>query len=98
MPITNTTILPPQVQQTFDMRILSTPTPTLIHAVPAMKKRMPKNGGKYLRMSRYEQLPTATVPIGNTGVTPPSVALSRVDLDVEMQFYGSYVVLNEQVN
>jgi len=98
MPITTTTILPPQVLQTFATRLLSTPTPNLIHSVPAMKKRMPKHGGRYLRMSRYDQLATAPVPLGNTGVTPPSVALSRVDLDVEMQFYGSYVVINEQVS
>jgi N4-gp56 family major capsid protein len=62
-----------------------------------MKKRMPKNGGRFLRMSRYEQLPTAPVPLGNTGVTPPSTALNRVDLDVLMQFYGQFVILNEQV-
>jgi len=86
-----------QVQQTFDYRILSTPTPNLVHSIPAMKKRMPKNGGRYLRMSRYELLPTAPVPLGNTGVTPPSDVLQRVDLDVQMQFYGQYIVLNEQV-
>ncbi len=58
---------------------------------------MPKNGGRYLRMSRYEALPTAPVPLGNTGVTPPADVLQRVDLDVQMQFYGQYVILNEQV-
>lgn len=97
MPITTTTLLPAQVQQSFDYKILSTPTPNLIHSIPAMKKRMPKNGGRYLRMSRYELLPTAPVPLGNTGVTPPADTLARVELDVLMQFYGQYVILNEQV-
>jgi len=51
-----------------------------------------------LRMSRYDLLPTAPVPLGNTGVTPPSTALARVHLDVKMEFYGQFVILNEQVN
>jgi len=98
MPITTTTILPPQIQQSFDALLLSVPTPNLIHTIPAMKKRMPKNGGNTLRMSRYDLLPTAPVPLDNTGVTPPSTALARVDLDVKMEFYGQFVILNEQVN
>ena len=97
MAITTTTMLPPQIQQSFDALLLSVPTPNLIHTLPAMKKRMPKNGGNTLRMSRYEQLPTAPVPLGNTGITPPSTDLGRVDLDVKMQFYGQFVILNEQV-
>ena len=97
MPITTTTILPPQMQQSFDALLLSVPTPNLIHTIPAMKKRMPKNGGNTLRMSRYDLLPTAPVPLGNTGVTPPSTALARIDLDVKMDFYGQFVILNEQV-
>ena len=97
MPILTTTVLPAQVQQTFDERILSTPTNNLIHSIPAMKKKMPKNGGTTLRMSRYQALPTSPVPLGNTGVTPPSVELERVDIDAEMSFYGQYIILNEQV-
>ena len=97
MPITTTTMLPPQVQAAFDANILSTPTPNLIHSIPAMKKGMPAKSGNTLRMSRYEQLPTAPVPLGNTGVTPPSTPLQRVDIDVQMQIYGQYIVLNEQV-
>ena len=98
MAITTTTILPPQVQQSFNGLMLSVPTPNLIHTLPAMKMNMPKHGGNTLRMSRDELLPTAPVPLGNTGVNPPSVELGRVDLDVEMQFYGEYVMINEQVN
>ena len=62
-----------------------------------MKKQMPRNGGTTLRMRRYNPLPTATVPLGNTGVTPPAQTLAAVDIDAEMSFYGQYVILNEQV-
>jgi N4-gp56 family major capsid protein len=69
----------------------------MIHQIPAMKKNMPRNGGKILRMRRYNPLPTALVPLGNTGVTPPAVTLTAVDIDAQIQFYGQYIQLNEQV-
>jgi N4-gp56 family major capsid protein len=69
----------------------------MIHKIPAMKKRMPRNGGTTLRMRRYNPLPTALVPLGNTGVTPPSVTLTAVDIDATIDFYGQYIQLNEQV-
>ena len=37
------------------------------------------------------------VPLGNTGITPPSQALTAIDIDAKMSFYGTYVQLNEQV-
>ncbi len=58
---------------------------------------MPRNGGTTLRMRRYNPLNTALVPLGNTGVTPPPQNLTAVDIDAKISFYGTYVVLNEQV-
>lgn len=97
MPITTTTILPAPVQQSFSYKLLSVPVPNMIHKIPAERKTMPRNGGRILRMRRYNPLPTALVPLGNTGVTPPSVALTAVDIDATIQFYGQYIQLNEQV-
>lgn len=97
MPITTTTQLPAQVQQSWDERLLSAETPELIHGFAAFYRNMPKNGGRFLRSSRYELLPTSPVPLGNTGVTTPAVTPERVDIDVQMQFYGQHIVLNEQV-
>lgn len=97
MPITTTTVLPAPVQQSFSYKLLSVPVPNMIHKIPAMKKNMPRNGGRILRMRRYNPLATAMVPLGNTGITPPSQALTAVDIDAQIQFYGTYVQLNEQV-
>jgi len=69
----------------------------MIHKIPAMKKRMPSKGGTTLRMRRYNPLNTAMVPLGNTGVTPPSQQLTAIDIDARIDFYGTYVQLNEQV-
>jgi N4-gp56 family major capsid protein len=69
----------------------------MIHNIPAMLKNMPRNGGTTLRMRRYNPLNTATVPLGNSGVTPPPQQLTAVNIDAEIDFYGTYIILNEQV-
>lgn len=69
----------------------------MIHKIPAMRKNMPRNGGTTLRMRRYNPLNTAMVPLGNSGVTPPPQNLTAVDIDAKISFYGTYVILNEQV-
>ncbi len=97
MGITTSSVLPAPVQQSFSFKLLAVPVPYMIHKIPAMLKNMPRNGGTTLRMRRYNPLNTALVPLGNTGVTPPPQTLTAVDIDAKMDFYGTYVYLNEQV-
>lgn len=97
MAITTTSVLPAPVQQSFSYKLLSVPVPNMIHKIPAMLKRMPRNGGTTLRMRRYTPLATAMVPLGNSGITPPAQQLTAVDIDAKMDFYGTFVRLNEQV-
>lgn len=97
MSITTSSVLPAPVQQSFSYKLLSVPTPYFIHKIPAMLKQMPRNGGTTLRMRRYNPLPVATVPLGNSGLTPPPVQLTAVNIDAQMDFYGQYILLNEQV-
>ena len=97
MSITTTSVLPAPVQQSFSYKLLSVPTPYFIHKIPAMLKQMPRNGGTTLRMRRYNPLPTATVPLGNSGVNPPPVQLTAINIDAVIDFYGQYILLNEQV-
>jgi N4-gp56 family major capsid protein len=97
MAITTTTTLPAPVQQSFSNKLLSVKTPNFIHKVPAEKKMMPANGGRTLRMRRYNPLPSSLVPLGNSGITPPATQLTAVDIDATISFYGQYVQLNEQV-
>lgn len=85
---TTTSVLTAPVQQSFSYKLLSVPVPNMIHNIPAMLKNMPRNGGKTLRMRRYNPLATATVPLGNTGVTQPPQQLTAVNIDAEMDFYG----------
>jgi N4-gp56 family major capsid protein len=84
-------------QQSFSFKLLSVPVPYMIHKIPADLKAMPRNGGTTLRMRRYNPLATAPVPLGNSGVTPPPQTLTAINIDAQMDFYGTYILLNEQV-
>lgn len=95
--ITTTSVLSAPVQQSFDYKLLAVPVPNMIHKIPAVLKMMPANGGRILRMRRYNPLNTAMVPLGNTGVTPPPQQLTAVDIDAQISFYGTFVQINEQV-
>lgn len=97
MSVTTTSVLPAPVQQSFSYKLLSVPVPYMIHKIPAMLMQMPRNGGTTLRMRRYNPLNTALVPLGNSGVHPPPQTLTQVDIDAKMDFYGTYIYLNEQV-
>jgi N4-gp56 family major capsid protein len=85
------------VQQSFSYKLLAVPVPYMIFNLPATKKYMPKNGGRTFRMRRYNPLLTATVPLGNSGIEPAPQNLTAVDIDAQVQFYGTYILLNEQV-
>lgn len=97
MAITTTSLLPAPVQQSFSEKLLAVKTPNLIHAIPAMKKQLMRNGGRTIRFRRYDKLPTSPVPLGNSGATISPTTLSAVDIDATMSFYGQYVAINEQV-
>ena len=98
MAITTTTVLPAPVQQRFDMKLLSRPMPDLIHKTMAMKKRLPERSGQILRMRRYNNLQTATVPLGPQGINPPPQVLTALDIDAKVEWYGTYVLITDQVS
>lgn len=97
MAIVTTSNFPSPIERSFGYKMLSTPTPNFIHNIPAMKKKLPRNGGKTLRMMRYNTLGSAIVPLGNSGVTPPGKLLQAAFVDATPQWYGTYVEINEQV-
>lgn len=88
MTITTSGTLPAPVQQSFSYKLLAVPVPYMIHNLPATKKYMPRNGGRILRMRRYNPLLTATTPLGNSGIEPPPQQLTAVDIDAQVNFYG----------
>ncbi len=97
MTITTTAVLPPPVQQWFDNVLLSRPQFNLIHRKFALKKELPENMGRTARYRRYTNLATATVPLPDSGLTPPGQVLTAVDIDAQIDWYGSFVTITDQV-
>jgi N4-gp56 family major capsid protein len=97
MTITTTANLTAPVQQWFDDVLLSRPEPLLIHNKMALRKRLPSRSGTTVRYRRYNNLARATVPLGPSGITPPPQTLSALDIDAKVDFYGTYVIITDQV-
>ena len=58
---------------------------------------MPRQGGTTMRFLRPVPLVAPVVQLGNTGIEPASQVATREIIDAAMAFYGTSVILNEQV-
>ena len=98
--ITTVAQVAPPIPVSFLNRMLSIPTPLNIHGTCANQFTMPAQGGNILRMRRPNRLPTqaAKAPLGITGINPPPVIPTVTDIDAELNLYGSYMLVQEQVN
>lgn len=97
MSITTTTDLPAPIRQSLMQGMLSVPTPNFNYIIPADKYQIPMQGGTTMRFLRPRALTPPVVPLGNTGIEPPSQIAQRDILDATVSFYGTSVILNEQV-
>lgn len=89
--------LPPQIQQRYNAKLLSTPERNCIHNLFATPVELPDNNGFIDRQSRYDALDTFEVPLDDAQINPPAQSLNRVDVDCRVRVYASYVVLTRQV-
>ena len=89
--------LPPQIQQRYNTKLLSTPERNNIHNLFATPVELPDNNGFIDRQSRYEALDRFPVPLDDGQNNPPSQQLNRVDVDCRMRVYATYIVLTRQV-
>jgi N4-gp56 family major capsid protein len=97
MSITTTSNLPAPILQSLAPGMLSVPTPNFNYIIPAEKYSMPRQGGTTMRFLRPVPLQPPVVQVGNTGIEPPSQVATREIIDAAMAFYGTSVILNEQV-
>jgi len=89
--------LPPQIQQRYNSKLLSTPEFNLIHMLFATPVELPDNQGFIDRQSRYDRLQEFAVPLDDAQTNPPSQQLNRVDVDCRVRVYATYIVLTRQV-
>lgn len=97
MAVTTTNSLPPAERIKLQEKMLAVPVPNLVHNNAGTSYPFPANGGDTARFRRFDKLNTAEVPMGNSGVSPPGQVMSAANIDAKIEFYGTYVVINEQV-
>jgi N4-gp56 family major capsid protein len=89
--------LPPQIQQRYNAKLLSTPERNLLHNLFAVPVELPDNQGFIDRQSRYDRLDLFPVPLDDADTNPPSQQLNRVDVDCRVRVYATYIVLTRRV-
>lgn len=89
--------LPPQIQQRYNAKLLSTPERNLIHNLAATPVMLPDNMGFIDRQSRYDRLDLFPVPLDDAQNNPPAQSLNRVDVDCRVRVYATYILLTRQV-
>ena len=97
MAITSIQTMPPQIQQRYNSKLLSTPERNCIHNLFAVPVELPDNQGYIDRQSRYDRLDRFPVPLDDAMLNPPSQQLNRVDVDCRVRVYATYIVLTKQV-
>ena len=89
--------MPPQIQQRYNAKLLSTPEHNLIHMLFATPVELPDNQGFIDRQSRYDRLDLFATPLDDAQTNPPAQQLNRVDVDCRVRVYATYIVLTRQV-
>lgn len=89
--------MPPQIQQRYNSKLLSTPEQNNIHKLFASYVEMPDNQGFIDRQSRYNRLDLFPVPLGDSQLNPPAQLLQRVDVDCRIRNYATFIVLTRQL-
>lgn len=93
----NIATMPPQIQQNYTDKLLSTPERNTIHNLFASVIEMPDNQGFINRQSRYNRLDTFETALDDSQLNPPAQLLTRVDVDCRVRNYATYIVLTRQV-
>lgn len=89
--------MPPQIQQRYNQKLLSTPERNLVHMLGAVPVELPDNQGFIDRQSRYERLELFPAALDDAQLNPPAQLLNRVDVDCRVRVHATYVVLTRQV-
>lgn len=96
MALNTTANLPPAVRDYYDRLLLMTAYPRLIYTKFAQKRILPEKMGDRIVFRRYARLATVPVPLVD-GITPPGASLSVTDIKAQVDFYGNFVTITNQV-
>jgi N4-gp56 family major capsid protein len=97
MATTSPSDLSPAVKQELAMKMLSLPTPNLIHKDFAIKDVLEVKNGDTKRYRLYNKFMTATAPLAGNGAPVAGKTLTATDIDAKIDYYGDWAGVSEQV-
>lgn len=85
-----------QIQDFYDRVALTKALPLLTFRKFGQKRLIPQNQGQRIRFTRWGRLSPAITPLVE-GVTPPGSKLTQTDITADLQQYGDWVPITDQV-
>ena len=95
--VTSANKLPEPVRRHFMSKLLSVPTPQLIHSLGAVEDIAPARSGRTSVFRQFNRMEPVPVPLSENGLPPPPQVLSALDIEATMKTYGTYMQLTREV-
>ena len=80
----------------YDKSLLRSAKPRLVHGQFGQKRPIPRRGGKKIEFRKPDSLPKALTPL-TEGVTPAGQKIAFTKIEAEVQQYGDFVMLSDQL-
>ncbi len=85
-----------KIEDYYDRVALTKALPLLTYRRFGQKRHLPQNQGQRIRFTRWGRLSPAITPLIE-GVTPPGSKLTQTDITADLQQYGDWVPITDQV-
>lgn len=85
-----------KIEDYYDRVALTKALPLLTYRRFGQKRHLPQNQGQRIRFTRWGRLSPAVTPLVE-GVTPPGSKLTQTDITADLQQYGDWVPITDQV-
>lgn len=96
--ITDTTVIPAEVNNFYDRTLLLRATPLLVHTRWAQIRDIPRKSGTVtIKFRRYANLAPATTPL-TPGVTPTGSRLSSTEITAIVKQYGDFITITDELD
>lgn len=94
---TTTSALSPTMKSYYDTELLENARPSLVYTNLGRKQALPRNHGKRVEWRKFDTIPKALTPL-KEGVIPEGGVLSMTSVSVDIEQYGAYVTVSDQLD
>lgn len=88
--------LTPEMKTFYDMALLRSAEPELIHDQFAQKRPIPRGNGKTIEFRKFSSLPKALIPL-TEGITPNGQKYEVTAITATVEQYGAYIAVSDML-